>query len=341
MAVYPYKYYLQLLEKGSKISFVQKILLTFFGVLFIFAGTASAILFYQYQKYLPIQAQNQYLQLAHGGFTSVSQSLEELLTAFKVAGAKVEVIDKSKESSASAAGFFVSLDDIQKTLSKLQSTKEDIKFQKNLLEEKTTPEVYSGLNNDLLNFYQKSEELIDGISADYQFTKELLLVLGPDFYLPVLSNESLWHSGKEQEIASYYQKTKESADGTLEKLQKLSVPDNFRTYFDVQMKYFELVINVSNNIINTLESKEKINADSATQIEKAYQIMVGASRENEAISQKLLEERLKLFDLKVNLEKFSSLNLAQNSLQTKFDDSFQSQPQSKMDQFFRGFTNVH
>ena len=347
MYIYSYKYYLQLLEKRPKFPLIQKIFLTIFVILLATAGIVSSIFFYQYQKYFPIKAQNQYLQFSHGGLVSVSQSLEELLTTFKVAGAKVEVIDKSKESSASATGFFASLDDIQKTLSKLQSTKEHIEFQKNLLEEKTVPEVYLGLNNDLLNFYQKSKELVNGISTDYQFTKELLLILGQDFYLPVLSNESLWHSGKEQEIVSYYQKTKESASQTLEKLQKLSVPDNFRTYFGTQMKYFELVINVSNNIINTLESKEKINVDSATQIEKAYQILVGASRENEAISQKLLEERLKLFDLKENLEKFSSLNLAQNSLQTRFDDSFGSQPQSKMDQIrlfginlFRGFTKA-
>jgi hypothetical protein len=350
MFIYSYKDYLRLLEKRPRISPFGKIFILIFGVLFIIAGIFSAVTYYQYKKELPIKAQNQYLDLSYGGFISVSQSIEELAQTFKVAGAKTQLIEKSKESSAQASGFFVSLDDSQKTLSKIQSTKENIKFQKNLLRERIIPEVYLGLNNDLLNFYEESEILFNNLSSDYQFTKELLLALGPDFYLPALTNESLWSSGKEQEIIDYYQKIKESASVSLEKFQKLLVPDNFRTFYDTQLKYFELVINVSNNIINTLQSQNDTDVDSATQIEKAYQLLVGASRENEQISQKLLEEKLKLIDQKKNIEQFSSLNLSQNSLQANFADHFKSQPQTKMDQikiwpsvqkFFRGFTSVY
>src|SRR4030042_436395 len=103
----------------------------------------------------------------------------------------------------SAVFFFVSLDDIGKNVSKIQLTKENIQFQKNMLNEKSVPEKFQELNNELINFYDQSDKLLETISSDLGFAKQLLLVLGPDFYLPTLTNQTLWSLQKEEEIANY------------------------------------------------------------------------------------------------------------------------------------------
>lgn len=320
-----YKYYLNLLERSSKTSPPKRIILAIAAVIFVLIGISSALVYYLYQKEAPIRAQNQYLQLASGGFNSVGQSLNEILSSLQVAGAKTEIIDKSKESSPSAAGYFVSLDDIQKIMSSLEKINSSVSFQKKVLSEKNPPEKYSKLHGNLLNFYDQTEKLVSELSADQQFLKDMFLAVGPNFYLPVLTYEDLWKDGKKDEIISYLDKTKTFADGTLANLAKLSVPEKFRPFYEAQMGYLELVVKVAVNITSTLKESEDTRQDSVTQLEKAYQILVGAKRDNEKYSQKLTDEKLKIFDLKKNLEKFSGVKLAQTSLEAELGDSLSNQ----------------
>src|SRR4030042_5045862 len=198
-----YKNYLRLLQKKPKFTILGKIFLAVLAVIFILAGSLSAVFYYQYKKDLPVKAENLYLEKANKGLISVNLATEELLGSFKIAGAKVQLIDKTKESSPSALGYFVSLDDIGKNVSKIQLTKENIQFQKNMLNEKSVPEKFQELNNELINFYDQSDKLLETISSDLGFAKQLLLVLGPDFYLPTLTNQTLWSLQKEEEIANY------------------------------------------------------------------------------------------------------------------------------------------
>lgn len=326
-----YKYYLNLLERSSKTSPPKRIILAIVAVVLVLIGISSALVYYLYQKEAPIRVQNQYLLLASGGFNSVGQSLNEILSSLQVAGAKTEIIDKSKESSSSATGYFASLDDVQKIMSSLEKIDSSVSFQKKVLLEKNPPEKYSKLHGDLLNFYDQTEKLVSELSADQQFLKDMFLALGPNFYLPVLTYENLWQDGKKDEIISYYDKTKTFADDTLANLAKLSVPEKFRPFYEAQIGYLELVAKVAVNIISTLKESENTYQDSVTQLEKAYQILVGAERDNEKYSQKLTDEKLKIFDLKKNLEKFSRVKLAQTSLEAELGDSLSNQKPVKFD----------
>lgn len=337
MLFFPYKHYLYFLKKKSEPSIFQKIAITFLALLFIALGASSAFLYYQYKKDAPAQVQAQYLEKATVSFKNVKESLDEVLSTFKVAGAKIQFIDSFKEASnsvsASAAGFFTSIDDIQKTLSKIELAKKNITFQKQLLKEKTPPVNYAQTNAELLSFYESSEKLLTDIYQTHNFAKEITLASGPNFYLPILTNENLWKDGASEEIKSYYQKTRTEAGSVLEKFSKISPPSDFKDYLDIQTAYLERVVKTSDNIIKTLDEKDTKDLESARQIEKAYQLLVGAKRENNELSQKVLEKRLEISSLKDNLDKFASIRIMQNSLETKLKDLENSQPQNKVFKF--------
>ena len=64
-------------------------------------------------------------------------------------------------------------------------------------------------------------------------------------------------------------------------------------------------------------------------IEKAYQILTLARKDNEKLSLKLLNERLRLFDTKRNLDRFAALKLVKNSIDDKLTFAYANQPQPK------------
>lgn len=326
-----YKYYLNLLEKSSKTSPIKKFILFVLTALFILVGIFSSLIYYFYQKEAPIRSQNQYLRLASGGFNSIEQSLDEILSLYQVAGTKAQIIDTSKESSPSASGYFVSLDDVQKIMSSLEKVKSDIDYQKGLLQDQKTPQRYSRLHNDLLNFYTQTGTLLSSLANDQKFSKDMLMALGADFYLPVLTNQKLWTNSNKDEITNYYEKNKTLANTTLANLSKISPPAKFKPFYDAQMAYFEVVVKVSDNVISTLKQTDSPDPDAATQMEKAYQILIGAQRENEKYADTLTEEKLKIFDIKKNLQEFSAVSLTQNSLRDVLTDHLTNQEQPKFD----------
>ena len=103
-------------------------------------------------------------------------------------------------------------------------------------------------------------------------------------------------------------------------LSKLKVPPNFKEYYDTQIAFLELIIKVSSNVTGILAQEDEQNIESATQLEKAYQVVIGAKRQNKELFDKLLSERFELADLKLNLAKFGPINIVQNSLSAQITD---------------------
>ena len=327
-----YKDYLSFIEKSKKPSILKRSLFLTSIFALIILGISSAFIYYFYQKENPVRAQNQYLELANGGFATTKQSLEELLVTFQIAGSKTALIDTLKEStSSSLPGYFVTLDDLTKILAKIESVRASVAFQKDSLKKEATPKPYQSLNSNLISFYEESEKLLNDLYKNYQFAKDLLLATGPNFYLPTLSNESLWQKGQKGEIKSYYENIQKEAANTFAKLSKLSVPDGFADYLENQIIYLQLVQTTSANIISTLSQEESTDPQRATQLEIAYQQFANAKRENEALFEKVLQEKLKLTSLKKNFDKFAYVRIKQNSLEAKLADAFSSQPQSKIE----------
>lgn len=334
----PYKHYLEALDQKSGLQLWRKLLIALLVLIFSAVGTASALL-YKYQKEEPARLQYQYLQSVITDFESSSQSLEELLTTFKVAGDKITALDSLQEGSEAASGFFVSLDDIEKEIAIIDTTRDNLNQKKLRLVDKTPPRDLTDLSGQIMEFYNESANVLSGLYNDHLFAKQLLLASGPKFYQPTLTNEKLWEKGDKVEIINYYQSTKEEANVALTNMAKLSPPSHFQEYYGAQMAYLTLLVNLADNIINTLSISDARDPDSATQIEKAYQLLVGAKRENEGISKKLLEEKLKIADIKENLAKLAPIEIRKFSIQENLTFAFAQTPavkEPKLPSFLRG-----
>lgn len=330
MFVKSYKYYLRLLEKRPKLSIFQKTLFLLFGLVMIIGGSSSTLFYWQYQKGTPIRQENAYLEKIGSGFVSAEQSVNDLLNGFQVAGVKVQLIDQLKEASDSAAGFYVLLDDVDRTIASIESAQRNIAFQKEQLTKIPTPAVFNELRSQLLTYYDESLNLFDNLLKKHRFAKDFLIASGPNFYLSTLSNESLWQTGKNDEIIAYYENIKKETDETLNKIFHLSPPEDFQEQFKTQVAYLELLVKTANNVLDLLSQSDDPNTENATQLEKAYQVVVGARRENEQLSEKLLNARFDLVSTKQNLERFSSVKIYQNSLTLKLEDIYHQRQQIKI-----------
>lgn len=337
MEVVSYKHFLHLAKKGTKLSVLEKILLVGLVLLFATVGTISAYYYYLYQKQAPIRTQNQFLNVAESGFGQTKSALAELFASFQVAGVKIQKIEDLTASPNQESGFFISLADIEKILSQIELVAKNIQISKQTLENINVPPAFSDLNAQILNFYADSLKLLDQIRYDHYFTKQMLLATGPSLYLPTLSKDGLWESQDTDEIIRFYKETKNKANITLANLAKLTPPADFDNYYQAQIAYLELLVKVSDSIINTLSVRQE--DQEITPLEKAYQILVSATRENEALSAKIATEKLRLFDTKKNLDRFAQITISQNSISAQLAETIANQPQIKsikMPNFLRG-----
>ncbi len=329
MHVHSYKYYLQVLDKKPKKSYLQKAVFLSLAAILVVAGAVSAFSFWQYKKESPLRAEVQYLETVMPMFNASRTSLFEIIANFQVAGAKTKAIDALKESTPTAAGYFVNLDDIDRSIAQIQSTQKNFLETKNQLSKLSTPPKFDKVKKQLLSYYNISASTLEGLLERQKFQKEILLATGTSFYLPVLSDETLWQSKNAQNITAYYTDKKKEAAAALSQLSTLAPPDDFKSYYDSENTYLALLVTVSDDITKTLSEKDDTQKDSVPQIEKAYQKLSVAKVTNEKLSQKLLEERTKIFDKKNNIEKFAAVSIEQNSLASQLSDLYASQPQPK------------
>lgn len=329
MHIHSYKYYLSHLGKKPKASLFQKTLSLLITLILIAGGTISAFSFWQYYQEAPLRLQNRYLQIAINDFTTAKSSLTEIIGSFQVAGTKVKAVDTLKEATPTVEGYFVSLDDIDKAIAQIESTQKGLLEQKNQLSKLETPNKFQAIRKDLLAYYNKGSSLLDDLLSEQNFQREILVASGTTFYLPVLTDETLWQGQKLEPIITYYEGKKRQANITLSDLSRLTPPDAFKTYYDTQIAYLELLLNVASDINKTLSQANETEKDSVPQIEKAYQELQQAKIKNEGLSQRLLAEKLKVFDKKRNLEKFAEVNIEQNALQSRLADLYLKEPQPK------------
>lgn len=337
----PYKLYLGYLKEERKRQKKIILLIGLFSVI-VFTGVVLSLFFWQSKKVGKFEKEIADLQRIQADFNSTRDSINDLLTSFKIAGIKVSYLDTNKESTEQALAFFTALDDLEKNISKMQTIAENIKVTQKELSKSYVGSEYESLKNNLTSYYQESLITLDKLIDNHQKAKDLLITSGVNFSLPVLTQEELWEKGENQEILDYYLKTKDQATLILNSLYELDNNFQFTDYIDAQIAYLTLVIRLSANIIDTLNLPDEDNFDAPTQKEKAYQTLIGAKRENEILAAKILSERLKIVDLERNLENFAPVKLKENSLENQFElTMFQitTKNNGNLDSFVEDLTN--
>lgn len=339
MNVFSYKHHLALItQKKPKI--FQKALFVFLGILLTAAGIVTSVFYYEYKKDEPLRVENQYLDTVIGSFSTTRQSISETLATFQVAGAKIKAIDNVKEATPQAAGFYATLDDIDKTVAKIEALEKNIKFQKSQLSKLDPPPKFAGVSEDLKSFYENSSSILAVSRQEQIFAKQMLVASGLSFYLPVLSDESLWKLGQAKQIQGYYDAKKLEANTALTSLAKLTVPENFKVYYDNQIAYLTLFVETGSKISALLAEQDDKNPETATQVEKAYQLLNAAKKNLEPIAQKLLVERLKVYDQKRSLERSAQINLMASSINERLSQLALVQPQPKTDQVYKAVKSL-
>ena len=331
MQVQSYRHYLDSLDKKTNTGPLGKILLFAGFVILMMVGITSGIIYYESKKEAPIRKQAAYLQNTSNILASQNQSIDEILSSFQVAGAKVQLVDSLKESSAAASGFFISLDDLERSLSKLESMEKNIQNTKLTLNSSIPPENLSGPNSDVITFFSNTQNSLGEIYTEQSFIRDVLYASGPSFYLPVLTDETIWKENNKDEIINYYKDVKTQTDESLKSLSKLTPPELYKSYFDTQITYVTLLVNVSDKILNILSQKDSTNPEEPTQLEKAYQQLIIAKKENEKLANTLLAEKTKIFDITRNLQKFEKIKTQQNLLLTNLQQKYESLPPTKID----------
>ncbi|MBI3397506.1 hypothetical protein HY045_03450 [Candidatus Woesebacteria bacterium] len=341
MNISSYQHHLALVLKKEESHLFRNSSFIVFAVVLLVLGFASSLFYYQYKKDEPLRQEVQYLQFINGSFNTTRQGIDETLASFKIAGAKIKFIDSSKESTPQAAGFYSLLDDTQRSIDKIETLQKSLKFQKNLIKKEEVPAKYQAVTGDITGFYDVSIDNLEAAKGEQQFASDMLTASGLSFYLPVLSDETMWASRDTKAIKKYYEDKKLEANTALTSLGKLSVPGDFQNYYNNQIAYLTLFVETGNKIIDILNKEDNKNPEVATQLEQAYQLLNAAKKQNEVTAQTLLVERLKVFDTKRSLERFAQINLVSQNLGSKLADFNQNQDQPKTDQVFTKLRSIY
>lgn len=321
MPTLSYKEYLEILKGPPRKKRVYKTaLVSFFIAVFLLIGTLSALIFYYKKNIEPQVLASNFIESASTGFISSKQSLNDVLETFQVAGAKVATVDNLQNSASPQEAYFIDLADKQKLLSKISLAKQNVQFQRQQLQKTHSLPGLQSITSDLINYYEQSEASFDQTEKDHEFFKNVLLALGPDFYLPTLSKDSVWEKGDKAKIKEYYEGKKLKAQDALANISSFSPEADFKDYYNAEIAYLELVVKVSTDMTNTLNSNPEEKPDSASVVERAYQQLVNAQKENNAISINLLAEKRRLLELKENLNKFAAVRYQANSLEARLKD---------------------
>lgn len=308
MQVVSYKEYIAIFSRYHQKNFDFSKIVLIFVITVFFAFTISfAISTNKNKLQEPVRTQIKFFETANSSFIKANQSLEDLFSSLQVAGAKIEKIDNLKESTPSP-GFFVALSETQNAIYKIRQSKDNLTFQKETLKKEAAPSIYSELNTQLFRYFDKSDSLLLGLEKKQTELKDLLIATGPNFFLPVLSDESLWQSQDIEKLQDYYIGQKKEAKTSLDNFQKIQVSDELKFFKDTQLTYYNLLINVSDNILSVLKKTNVTNEDKSIVLEEAYQVLTGAKRENEFIAGKLLEEKLKVGCCELYQEDINELN---------------------------------
>lgn len=335
MQISSYQHHLSVLKQKAKPKLIHKTLLLILATVLLGLGFLSSLIYYQYKKDEPLRVENHYLQNAIGAFSQTKQALDETLQSFQVAGAKIKLIDSLKESTPQAAGYWTQLDDLDRTMAKIDALEKNIRYQNAQIKKQEIPEKFKSTTEDLANFYQTGLTILEAAHREQQFAKDILIASSLNFYLPVLTDEAMWTHKDSKQISAYYESKKTEANSALTALAKLSVPDDFKLYYNNQIAYLTIFVETGSKIIDTLNQKEDPNPENATQIEKAYQILNAAKGQNQKISQTLLNERLKVYDPKRNLERFAQMNIMASSINSRMTDLASWQREPKTDQILQ------
>ncbi len=265
-----------------------------------------------------ISDKKQFIGLVSSNLITSSQSLDEVVKSLDIVDSNYARATTT-ESNMLQADLSVVIGDNQKILSQIESIKNNLDFQKELINKAKTPEGYEDLKIDSINYYNQAELLLSNFIDDFKFENDILKVISINNSQNSVVKNDIWQKQDKEKIITYYKDLKNQAVSSLKELSKIKVSQKYQNYYNLQNSYFEFISATADEIINALQKDETLPPaqDEPSQIEKAYQIAFKAGDNIANIAKQITTERAKLLPLKINRPDFVNLASIQKPLESK------------------------
>lgn len=291
-------------------------------VIFLIVLISAVYLTFQANKQLTVSGKKKFIASASANLITLSQSMEEVINATKVADSNYTKILESSNDNQSI-NYQPIIEDNQKTLHQINLVQENLKFQKENIASEDTPTEYLSFKNDFLNYHGQSAQYLNSLEKKFEFENIILDNLESS-QSQSLTQTKIWTASNTQTIIDFFKTLSDHSKNSLSGLLALDLPSKYQDYYSLQVKYLELIVSASDEIISILESKNNTNLNSdATNPEIAYKVASDSQNNINSVVEDILSKRSEFFSLEENKEDLDKLAKVQNDLETTIKNSYQ------------------
>ena len=316
--------------------------LAYFAVLLLVILIVGFYLFEVFGRSRQISGKKQFIGMVSSNLVSADQSLDEVVKSLDIIDSNYKKAISS-DSGLEGAQYAVVIGDNQKSLSQVETTKENLGFQEGLVARAKAPKEYEDLRIDFINYYSQADKLLLSLVDNFTFENNILKVIATNSNQDKIIKSDVWQKANKDEIINYYKDLKNQAVLTLGELSKIKASDKFLNYYNLEKSYFEFIGATADQVINALQKDEivALGKDDPNQIERAYQTAFSAQANINNVTKQIIDERNRLLPLQVNRADFDYLASVQKSLEVKIKDYNQQLYKESRGKFALPFLGVY
>ena len=306
---------------GTKIStvFVYKKFIYFAFILLVIL-LLSVITLYNLNQKKQLSEKKQFINLVSYNLITSDQSLDEVIESLSIVNSNYEkaiTADNQKQTD-----YTIVISDNQKSLSQIESIKDNFGSQKELISQAKTSRENEDLKIDFVNYYNQSDRLLDSLINDFKFENNILKIIAIKNNQNYFTKSDIWQKQNKEEIIAYYKDIKNQAISALAQLSKIKVSDKYLNYHNLQNSYFQNISATADEITNLLQNETVVQqaADEPSQIEKAYQLAFSTQTDLNNLADDLINEREQILSLRATRSDFEYIASLQTSLESKIKE---------------------
>src|SRR3989344_3443402 len=295
----------------------------YFISVFLIVLLALVYLVYEFHRQLTVSAKQQYIGLVSANLISADQSMDELMITLDIGKSSYEKVLGNTETNGDL-NYSIIVGNNQKSLSQIGLLKDNLDFQKNLLTSAKTPREYQTLEDGFNNYYAQSNEFLEELGKNYDYENNLLQSVTAATFGINISQKTLWEEADKELILNYFKGLKADTNSSLEKLSQVNTPDKYQQYYNLYLTYLKLIATTAEKIASILEEDlTSLDPDAPNSIEIAYKTAIDSQNEINKLTNKITEERERIFALAQNTQEIEALAALQQDLENKIKGFYQ------------------
>ncbi len=295
----------------------------YFVSIFLIVLLVAVYLIYEFHRKLTVSAKQQYIGLVSANLISADQSLDELMNTLDIGKSSYEKVLGNTETNGDL-NYSIIVGNNQKSLSQIGLLKDNLDFQKNLLNSARTPREYQTLEDSFNNYYAQSNEFLEELEKNYEYENNLLKNVTAATFGINISQKTLWGSTDKELILNHFKTLKSDTNSSLEKLSQINTPDRYQEYYNLYLTYLKLIATTAEEIASILEEDlASLDSDSPNSIEIAYKTSIDSQNEIDKLTKEIAEERTRIFSIEENIKEIENLAAVQQDIENKIKGLYQ------------------